>query len=110
MATSKPQVKPAAKFSTSTGTVNQYFLTANTVSGAVNIRRIRYGSGTQTVTVDDPIWSQNWNPHYTIYTPFVLNGTQYFLSVNNEQGRMNIRPIKVVNGSSSVLDPVWQLP
>ena len=95
---------------TVSGSLNQYFLTANTVSGAVSIRQICYDTATQAIVVSEPVWSQDWNPMYTLYVPFVLDNTQYFLSVNNQQGRMNIRPIKVVNGSVSVLDPVWQLP
>jgi hypothetical protein len=92
------------------GSPNQYFMTANTTSGAVSIRQIRYDAASQTIVVDDPVWSGDWNPSYTLYVPFVLGDTQYFPSVNNWQGRMNIRPVTAVVGSISVLDPVWSLP
>ena len=98
---------------TVSGSLNQYFLTANTVSGAVSIRQIRYDTATQTIVVDEPTWSRNWNPDYTVYMPFTLTVSgslnQYFLTANTVSGAVNIRQIRYDTATQTIVvdEPTW---
>ncbi|MFD4559703.1 hypothetical protein ACFWP5_36215 [Streptomyces sp. NPDC058469] len=95
------------------GSDNQYVLTASNTSGQVTIRQIEYDTAAQEMSVGKPVWSQDWNPQYTVYMPFTLEsgGTknQYFLSANTESGHVNIRPVWFYAATKSIRvgGPVW---
>jgi Tfp pilus assembly protein PilZ len=88
----------------------QYFLTTNPAKGDADIRQISLDASGK-IMVGNAIWSAaRWNVNYTLNAPFELNGTQYFLSVNNAKAQQNVRPIRATAHGVSVLDPVWTLP
>jgi hypothetical protein len=91
------------------GSLNQYFMAADTVTGKVDIRRIRYDAALQAIIVDDPAWSRVWNPDYRIYAPFVYGGNQFFLTANTATGNVIIRQITYDTETKTigVLEPTF---